>query len=146
MIFVVACRLTFQQRPGRILLALSGEVDLSAGGHLRDALDWALTSGVGDIEVDLHAVTFLDCTAIGVIVAGHTAAQQAGRGLFLSHPPRFVRTMLELTGDLDHLTAADPSRGLPSGCPRPTLGSDPRGLSEGHGTVDDRAGQVHSRR
>jgi STAS domain len=59
---------------------------------LRDALAWALAESTGEIEIDLHTVTILDHTAIGVIVAGHNAAQRAGRRLFISHPPRFAST------------------------------------------------------
>jgi anti-anti-sigma factor len=102
---------TLQQRSGGILLTLRGEIDLAAVAELRDALTTAVThvAGLdGDIEVCLRAVTFLDCSAIGSIIAGRNAAHRAGRDLFVSHPTGIVRQVLDRLGDLGHWSNQTP--------------------------------------
>jgi anti-anti-sigma factor len=107
--------ITLHKRPEETLVVLRDEIDLATVGDLRGALATAVARGRGHVEVDVRAVTFLDCAAIGAMVAGRTAAHRAGRGLFVSHATGFVRWVLTLTGVLAHLTADAP--------PRPTCGS-----------------------
>ena len=122
---------TLQERPGGILLALRGEIDLAVRTELRHALDTAVTRAdgmcdmCGDIEVCLRAVTFLDCSAIGAVVAARNAARRAGHVLFVSHPTGIVRHILELLDDLEHLTigAREPVGRVPAHDPAVALRS-----------------------
>jgi anti-anti-sigma factor len=61
-------------------LAVSGEVDYMATPHLRERIDAAMRSGRRHLVLDLSAVTLIDSTAIGVLVAAATRAQQSARG------------------------------------------------------------------
>lgn len=97
-----------------MLLTLRGEIDLTVQEELRALLGPAVTGmveagGDSDIEVCLRAVTYLDCSAIGAIVAGRNAANQAGGVLFVSHPTGIVRQVLELTGVLGDLVFGAPA-------------------------------------
>jgi anti-anti-sigma factor len=121
--------ITLHKRQEATLVVLRDEIDLATVGDLRGALAIAVTCGNGHVEVDVRAVTFLDCAAIGTIVAGRNAAHRAGRGLFVSHATGFVRWVLTLTGDLAHLTADAPHR--------PTCGSE-KHSSANHGGDFDR--------
>jgi anti-anti-sigma factor len=101
------------------VVALRGEIDLAAGSDLHSALELAIARGDGDINVCLHAVTFLDCRSIGILVAARATAARAGRTLFISRPEGIVRLLLETTGDLAYLTGG----GTPPTCrPQPTCG------------------------
>jgi anti-anti-sigma factor len=57
------------------------------------------------VLVDLDAVTFLDCTGIGVLVAGYNTAAATGRGFRLIRPHGLVRDVLILTHLLPMLHA-----------------------------------------
>jgi anti-anti-sigma factor len=80
----------------RIRLVLAGDFDLAA----RDPLGGALASALraGDVVVDVGDVTFLDCSAIGVLTRGLRRAWREGRGLQVVNAHGSVRQMLELTG------------------------------------------------
>ena len=100
------CLFEFRQHLGGVRLAPHGEIDLSVVGKLREALDAAIRSGGGPIEIDLRSVTFMDCSGIGAIVASRNEARRAGEALFVSHPTGVVRRALALTGELDSLMAS----------------------------------------
>src|SRR4029450_10527571 len=89
---------------GRSCLVLHGEIDLA----VREALDHVLQHAVGlshtVTEVDLRDVTFLDCAAIGVLIAAPNTAHRRGRDVIVSHPHGIVRRVLELADVLPYLT------------------------------------------
>jgi anti-sigma B factor antagonist len=81
-----------------------GEVDLPATAELRAILqDAASRPGIARIVVDLAGVTFLDSTALGVLVAGHTAAERNGRTLTLVNPGPMATMVLTVTALYDRL-------------------------------------------
>lgn len=51
------------------VVTVTGDVDLTSAGALRDGLDAQLRSGRRRLVVDLEGVTFLDSTGLGVLVA-----------------------------------------------------------------------------
>ena len=55
---------------GRVLIAVSGEIDLATVGGLRDALDRAAGTAVW---IDLTDVEFMDSTGLTALVAAHQA-------------------------------------------------------------------------
>ena len=65
-----------------------GDLDLTATGELRTALQAAaMSAGITSTVVDLSSVTFMDSTALGVLVAARTAAR-ASWGDLRRHQPR----------------------------------------------------------
>jgi len=52
------------------LVELSGEVDLYTAPRFKDDLVALVDAGVVDIVIDLSQVTFIDSTALGVIIGG----------------------------------------------------------------------------
>ena len=83
-----------------------GEIDLATVSLFRDRLIGVLhdqTPAV--VDIDLAGVSFLDCTAIGALVAVRNIAVQAGCQMRIARPRPFISRVLELSGLLDVLTA-----------------------------------------
>lgn len=102
------------------LVTVAGEVDLATAHLLRDRLGGVLREhGLAALDVDLAAVTFLDCTGISALVAVRNAAIQAGCQMRITHPQPIVRRVLEVTGLLGVFTdPIDPPQPLPTGSER----------------------------
>jgi anti-sigma B factor antagonist len=58
----------------------------------------AATAGGGWVVVDLAAVEFIDCHALGALVRARKLARRAGGDLVLASPREPVRRLLDLTG------------------------------------------------
>ena len=93
--------------PGTARLAVAGEIDLSNSDllHVR-LLNVLSTLHPQHIEVDLAEVTFLDCSALTVLVVLGQAAARTGCRLRITNPQPVVRRVLDLTGLLDAVTAS----------------------------------------
>lgn len=80
-----------------LVVAVSGEVDLSTAPTLRDHLLDRVELGERRLVVDLSDVGFLDSTGLGVLVMAYRAATQAGGGMVVAcaRPP--VRRVLKIT-------------------------------------------------
>lgn len=84
---------------GAVCVRLDGEIDLLAGEALREAIRGALDDGTDDgVIIDLGEVTFLDCSAIGILVSGRTLAHERGRRYELRNARGLPLAILELTG------------------------------------------------
>jgi anti-sigma B factor antagonist len=78
------------------VLTVDGELDLSTSPELRDAL-MNLGADHPRIAIDLRAVTFMDSTALGVIVAAMKRAREGGGELALVGPTGSPRKVLSIT-------------------------------------------------
>jgi anti-sigma B factor antagonist len=63
-----------------VVLVASGEIDYAASPRLRACLFAHIKAGCRHLVLDLSAVTFIDSTAIGVLMSAVTGFQQAGNG------------------------------------------------------------------
>jgi anti-anti-sigma factor len=102
------------RRPGAALVEVRGELDLAAAPALTRKLRQA-----GDehelVSLDLSAVTFIDCSALRVLIWARRRAQRRGRTLEICAGSRQVRWLLELTGTTELLRdagASPPQPGL----------------------------------
>jgi anti-anti-sigma factor len=89
----------FRHESGTGIVVVRGEHDLSTVDELRDALNRALEAPA--MIVDLSETAFIDSAVLGVLIASHRAAIEAGHNWALvvggeSSPA--VRRILELTG------------------------------------------------
>lgn len=92
---------------GATTVLVSGEVDVSNAGELRNALDQGLASGATDLTVDLADVPYIDSTGIGVLVgAAHHAAEKGAR-LEVAHPQRNVARVFGMLGVTAELNIRD---------------------------------------
>jgi anti-anti-sigma factor len=90
-------------------VSLSGELDMSAASDVTQALDREIRrSGTEAVRVDLSAVTFLDSSAIGVLVTAQRSAHAAARQFTVTGAHGHVRRVLDVTGVLSVLTGEQP--------------------------------------
>jgi anti-anti-sigma factor len=74
-------------------LCLEGEIDLATGDQLEEALRASIASGT--TSIDVSGVTFLDSTALNVLLSA--AAALNGQGpLVLVRPSPHVRRLLDI--------------------------------------------------
>ncbi|MBG0563778.1 STAS domain-containing protein [Actinoplanes aureus] len=82
---------------------LAGELDIDSREELRDALLGIVAAGgTGRMVVDLQDVRFIDSEAIGAIIEGYVAADQAGIAFRLTNAGGIVKRVIDTIG-LDHL-------------------------------------------
>lgn len=80
------------------VVSASGEIDVATAPPLRDRLQALTTSGKSTVVVDLLGVTFLDSTALGVLVGALKRCREAGGDLpLVIDEPRILK-VFEITG------------------------------------------------
>jgi anti-sigma B factor antagonist len=85
---------------GYVVVALDGELDVSDAATVADALT-LVAARDPQIIVDLAALEFIDCCALGALGRVRAQARQAGGDLLLAAPRGPVRRILALTGLID---------------------------------------------
>lgn len=94
------------RRDGAIVVVLAGELDLYNAEEVRSALLEAVAEGPALLVVDLGEVTFVDSTALGVLVDIHR--RMGGRDKFhLAAPGLETRRALEVSGLDRHFSVHD---------------------------------------
>lgn len=63
-----------------VVMAMGGEIDFAASPELRDRLFGHIKHGRRRVVLDLSAATFIDSTAVGVLVGALTRLREAGGG------------------------------------------------------------------
>lgn len=95
-------------QPLLAVVQASGELDLASVPKLREAISEHIVEGRRHLVVDLQAVTYMDSTALGVLVGAAKAVRAAGGALRLvCDNPRVLR-LLRITG-LDKALAVHPT-------------------------------------
>ena len=79
------------------VVTLRGAVDAVSGAAAADAVQ-AAAAGGGCVIVDLSAVEFIDCCALGALARVRGLARRAGGDVLLAAPREPVRRLLDLTG------------------------------------------------
>ncbi len=98
-----------EQRAGTSppVIAVSGEIDVATAPLLRESLHGVIAGGESTIILDLLGVTFLDSTALGVLVGALKRCREAGGELqVVVADPRIVK-IFEITGLTSVFTIAD---------------------------------------
>ena len=98
---------TIEREGDTIRVAPEGDIDAANAPLLREVLRQVLeTNDAGHVDVTMSAVTFLDSSGIGMLVAAQRAAAAKGRTLMLREAGPVVRMVLEVT-HLDGVLLAD---------------------------------------
>jgi len=99
----------FQPRAGCVVLAPHGEIDAYTAPALRDRIVGALEADdVTDLVVDLQGTTFLDSSALGVLVGALKRMRERDGRLALVAPPANIARIFEITS-LDSVLDLYPS-------------------------------------
>jgi anti-sigma B factor antagonist len=80
------------------VVALSGEVDIYTSPQFKECMLGLLDNGVYRLVVDLSDVTFIDSTALGVLIGGVRRVHSAGGAIALVVTSRPVERVLSITG------------------------------------------------
>ncbi|MCW3040436.1 MAG: anti-sigma-factor antagonist [Solirubrobacterales bacterium] len=83
--------------PHRVVLRLSGRLDLVSAAQLRKHVERAVDDGHVRVVTDLAGVAFIDSTGLGALIAALKHARQAGGELRMAAAGEQVTTVLKLT-------------------------------------------------
>ena len=92
---------------GAGVLALAGELDLSSGSTLEQALERLLSGDARQVIVDLRQLEFMDSTGLSILIKAQQRAEQGGKRLALVKGPPQVQRLLTLTGVAERIPFAD---------------------------------------
>ena len=84
------------------IVRLTGEVDMYTAPQLKQAMLGLIDGGAAKVVIDLGGVTFIDSTALGVLIGGVRRLRAAGGAMALVVATRPVDRVLSITG-LDHV-------------------------------------------
>ncbi|MEU1756934.1 STAS domain-containing protein [Micromonospora matsumotoense] len=84
--------------PRSPVISVGGELAYTTSGPLRAEVDRLLTDRPPVIVVDFSGLTFIDSTGLSVIVHAWREGQRAGTLIRLRATPRFLATILDMTG------------------------------------------------
>jgi anti-sigma B factor antagonist len=91
------------RRDGAVVVSLAGELDLYNASAVRETLLECCAEEPQRLVVDLSGVTFLDSTALGVLIEARTRLANR-RGFLLASPGLETRRALEISGLDRHFT------------------------------------------
>ena len=77
---------------------VAGELDLASVGLLRDHLAMIIESGIGDVDVDMSAVSFCDSTGVCTLLEARQQLLTEDRRLRVINPSKRVSRTFELAG------------------------------------------------
>jgi anti-sigma B factor antagonist len=84
-------------RGATVVVAVTGDVDIHTAPQVAERLDALRAEGCTAIVVDLSDVTFLDSSALGVLIAAHRELAGVGGGLRLAAPRPQVSQVFRIT-------------------------------------------------
>ena len=90
--------LTVSEDDGETLVRAVGEFDVNTAPELREELARLASEGARNIVVDLTDVSFVDSTALSVLVSALKRLRQVDGDLELASPNPSVRRVFEITG------------------------------------------------
>jgi anti-anti-sigma factor len=99
---------------GRIVVTVSGELDLDSKEMLLQALNDALAEATTGLELDLADVGFCDSTALNVLLNVRHHARSTGKSVVLGDASPVVERLLRITGALSLFTPGQDPDGLVS--------------------------------
>ena len=86
------------------LVTASGELDVAAAPQLSAILTMGAASSQPVVVLDMAGATFIDSTALGVVIRGADQLMSAGKRLFIVAPEGPVSRLLELTNLKQHFS------------------------------------------
>ncbi len=90
--------LTVSELDGETVVRAAGELDVNTAPELREQLARLISEDTRRIVVDLADVSFVDSTALSVLVSALKRLRQADGDLELASPNPSVRRVFEITG------------------------------------------------
>jgi anti-sigma B factor antagonist len=83
---------------GRTIVAVAGEIDLFTAPDLKAKISDAIAAGCRELVIDLTETTFLDSTALGVLIGALKRLREQEGVLVLVNERASIARTLEITG------------------------------------------------
>ena len=83
---------------GTTVVAVTGEIDVATAPQLQESLHSLIAQGHSSLVIDLLAVSFLDSTALGVLVGALKRCREQGGDLQLVVADTRIMKIFEITG------------------------------------------------
>jgi anti-sigma B factor antagonist len=99
----VRLQIASEETPERVVLSLSGELDIASAPLLERATE----SVERPLVIDLSDVTFMDSTGLRALLLARQQAEAGDHELWLRPGPRQVQRVFELSGTLDRFQFED---------------------------------------
>jgi anti-sigma B factor antagonist len=80
------------------VITVVGEIDVATAPQLRESLHRLIAQGQATVVLDLLGVTFLDSTALGVLVGALKRCRESGGELHVVVTDARIRKIFEITG------------------------------------------------
>jgi anti-anti-sigma factor len=87
-------------RDGHVVVVLRGDLDVTGAADAGAAIAALVVRGQS-LVIDMSALGFLDCAALGALLRVQALARRGGGDVVLAAPPTLVRRLLALTGGDD---------------------------------------------
>jgi anti-sigma B factor antagonist len=84
----------WREESGALVIRVTGEVDMSNAGDIREVVDQVTGTGVDRLIFDLGGLEFIDSSGLAVLLA----AAQKVPSVQLRNPSPIVRRVVEVTG------------------------------------------------
>ena len=84
--------------PGAPAIKVGGDLAFTTAAPLRAEVDRLLAEDPRTLVLDFGDLLFIDSTGLSVIVHAWREGQQGGTAILLREPPRFLTTILDMTG------------------------------------------------
>ena len=99
----------WREESGALVVRVTGEVDMSNAGKVREVVDQVTGTGVDRLIFDLGGLEFIDSSGLAVLLA----AAQKVPSVQLRNPSPIVRRVVEVTGlsEIADGTMSNPSTG-----------------------------------
>jgi anti-sigma B factor antagonist len=89
------------------VVAVTGEIDVATAPQLREYLHRVISEGRSTVVIDLLGVTFLDSTALGVLVGALKRCRELGGDLHVVVADPRIMKIFEITGLTNVFTITD---------------------------------------
>ncbi|HUC04277.1 MAG TPA: STAS domain-containing protein [Acidimicrobiales bacterium] len=83
---------------GTPVISVQGEIDVATAPQLRECIHGVIANGSRTVVLDLLGVTFLDSTALGVLVGGLKRCRELGGEFHVVVSDARIRKIFEITG------------------------------------------------
>lgn len=93
-----------RRAPDRVILALTGELDMASAPLLQGAVEAADLNASELVVLDLKGLEFVDSTGLRVILAVRKLCGERGQELAVTQGSQQVERLLSVTGVGEHLT------------------------------------------
>ncbi len=112
-------KITQEIDEGRVILHLEGRFDFGARKDFKEAMDLATKEGM-PIVLDLGQVSFVDSSALGLLVISHQNLKNKKIVFSLANPQTYVRQVLDLANVAKMISIYQTLQEVPKGQPIPS--------------------------